>query len=113
MEYLSASPLPRNASGLPMTDSFCCHLDDRRGLFVRRDFSSSRLRRDRNHSVDAAFCHFHIVPNKNWVSTQDDCQAERSRSLINHISTTLNVTTDYLIFIIKPHNALKQIMLKT
>ena len=46
---------------LPMTDSFYCHLDDRRGPFVRRDFSSRTLRND---SADAAFCHFQVVPNK-------------------------------------------------
>ncbi len=63
---------------LPMTDSFCCHLDDRRGLFVRRDFSSHTRRND---SIDAAFCHFSIVSNENWIATQDDSQTERSRSL--------------------------------
>ncbi len=51
---------PRTSKTLTMTDSVCCHLDDRRGLFVRRDFSSLTRRND---SADAAFCHFHIAPN--------------------------------------------------
>jgi hypothetical protein len=32
-------------------------------LFVRRDFSFRQLA-DRNDSVDAAFCHLHIMPNE-------------------------------------------------
>jgi len=63
-----------------MTVSFCCHLDDRRGLFVQRDFSFRQLA-DRNDSIDVAFSHSHIVPNKNWVATQVDGQTERSPRL--------------------------------
>ena len=58
---------------LPMTDSFYCHLDDRRGPFVRRDFSS---RTRRNDSADVAFFNFYIVPNKNWVMPQNDNELE-------------------------------------
>ncbi len=61
-------------TSVPMTASFCCHLDDRRGLFVRRDFSSHTRRND---SVDVTFFYFHLMPNKNWATSQDDCQTER------------------------------------
>ncbi len=63
---------------LPVTVSFGCHLDERRGLFVRRDFSSLARRND---SFDVAFCHSHIVPSKNWVATQGDSQTKRSPRL--------------------------------
>jgi hypothetical protein len=85
---------PHPSISLPMTDSFCCHLDDRRGLFVRRDFSS---RTRRNDSVDATFCHFHIVPNKNWVATQDDSQIERSPRPPYRHGNLVYLTNRYLI----------------
>ncbi len=44
-----------------------CHLDDRRDLFVKRDFSSRQLA-GRNDNSDVAFCHRHIVPKNNeWT----------------------------------------------
>ena len=36
----------------------------KRFSFADFQFSTSRLRQDRNDSIDEAFCHLHIVPNK-------------------------------------------------
>ena len=55
---------------------FSCHLDDRRGLFVQRDFSSHTRRND---CPDAVFCPFHIVPNENWIATRNDENREKKR----------------------------------
>ncbi len=48
-------------SGLPMTDSFCCHLDERRGLFVRRDLASLIFNSPRELVEMTALMRFSVI----------------------------------------------------
>ncbi len=75
----------QTSTPLPMTVSVCCHLDDRRGLFVRRDLAPLIFNSPRALVEMTAMMRLSVIctlfPIKNWVATLGDCQTEPSPRL--------------------------------